>query len=265
MPSQKHPVISQEGDLHLWKTGQYSDVRVTCRGQSMLLHRAILSRCPWFKEKMGNQFSDNNMLEINLDRFSPVCSRLFCRSSTALRFGNILLLWQTSTNPPPTEINDNSLQPNTFFDHEVLAQLYGLGATFKFPLFQTAVLNTGIEFLNSGIQYFSCRPRKKLTAGQIDQLLRGLRIAYAGDVQQQATLRGLYVHFFTECWRNVQNDPYFFGQIRAVPMFSVDLMENVGRKNAGRDRLETTIYTVQVCNNVTPSLEAAMKAAWEQD
>ncbi|KAK8062724.1 hypothetical protein PG997_014821 [Apiospora hydei] len=219
MPSQKHPVISQEGDLHLWKTGQYSDVRVTCRGQSMLLHRAILSRCPWFKEKMENRFS----------------------------------------------INDNSLQPNTFFDHEVLAQLYGLGATFKFPLFQTAVLNTGIEFLNSGIQYFSCRPRRKLTAGQIDQLLRGLRIAYAGDVQTQATLRGLYVHFFTECWRNVQNDPYFFGQVRSVPMFSVDLMENVGRKNAGHDRLETTIYTVHVCNNATPSLEAAMKAAWEQD
>ncbi|KAK8029593.1 hypothetical protein PG993_010884 [Apiospora rasikravindrae] len=244
MASQKHPIVSQEGDLHLWRTGQWADVRVTCRGQSMLLHRAILARCPWFKEKMENRFNENNMCEINLDRFSPGLLQ------TLLSF-----IYST-------QINHDNLLPNTSFSHELLAQLYGLGATFKFPTFQTAVLNTGIEFLNSGIQYFNRHPRKKMTAGQIDQLMLGLRIAYAGDVQKQATLRGLYVHFFTECWSNVQNDPYFFSQIRAVPMFSVDLMENVGRKNAGRDRLETTIYTVQICNNATPSLEAAMKA-WE--
>ncbi|KAK8054525.1 hypothetical protein PG994_009592 [Apiospora phragmitis] len=263
MSPQKYPTVSQEGDLFLWETGKYADVRITCRGHSMLLHRGILSRCPWFRERLDNMFNiwqENNIYEIKLDQFSPssLQTLLSFIYSTALlgtsrRIGKFSLTYlQRSIMKLFSPLRSSIMKS---WPRYMAWEIYSTS-----PSSQTAVLNVGIQFLNSGIQYFRRNPQSRVPTRQIDQLLEGIRIAYAGDAQKQSTLRGLYVHFFTECFENVQNNPYFFSAIRSVPIFSVDLMENVGGKNAGRQRVEFTIYTATA---LTPTSAEAMKA-WEQ-
>ncbi|KAK7994773.1 hypothetical protein PG990_013546 [Apiospora arundinis] len=217
MAYDEYPLLSKEGDLFLWKTGKYADVRIICQGQSMMLHRAILTRCPWFKTRFQSHWSAKDTIhQIRLDQFSP--SLLL----TVLSF-----IYST-------QVNHQSIQPGMPFDYEVLSGLYNMGAFFEFEEFKIAIINIGIDRLNEGITHFTCGKRlRRFTADQIDRLLAGVRVAYSGNAQDQRSLRGIYVHFFTECYENLRTDSGFYNGLRSVPIFFVDLMENVNIKQAG--------------------------------
>ncbi|KAK6857888.1 hypothetical protein PG995_005587 [Apiospora arundinis] len=217
MSQQQYPAISREGDLFLWQTGKYADVRVTCRGQSMLLHRAILSRCSWFKSRFDTLWpACDGFYDVRLDQFSPSLLQ-------------VILSFIYST-----EVHHEKLTPGPRFDYELLATLYDMGNHLTFETFKLALLHIGTAVLNQTIEAIAnVHPSRKYITGQIDRILAGVKIAYSGIPEEQGALRGLFVHFFMEIYESVVRDQRFYDDVRSFPMFLVDLQEKINLKNDG--------------------------------
>lgn len=144
-----------------------------------------------------------------------------------------------------TELRHESLKPEDGkFDYELHAELYNMGTYFNFLEFKAALVDMGVSCLNKDIRHYKARPRK-LSQAKIDQLLSAVGVAYSGTFNNQATLREMYVHFFTECFDSVQQDKYFHSAIGLVKQFSLDLMRSVNRK-AGK-----TVMTVPIKTTAT--------------
>ena len=103
-----------------------------------------------------------------------------------------------------------------------------MGIHFQFPKFMSAVIDLGTKSFNTSLKTAKRDPTTKIPQYQLDNLLGGVKRAYNGDTRKQKTLRNQYVALFTQCYRNVQKDPYFYQEIRAVPMFSADLLKSLG-------------------------------------
>ncbi|KAK6836051.1 hypothetical protein PG987_006546 [Apiospora arundinis] len=188
MDPQSFPDVSQNGDLFLWQTGKYGDVRVSCQGQSMLLHRSILSRCAWFKEHIDSMIIGREVNEIKLDQFDPSLLQ------TLLSFIYSTKVYHSKLPPQAQHV-----------DHAVLATLYGMGIFFKFPEFQTAVLHMVNDNIKEGVLMYQKKPELQMSISTIDDLMDGIRIAFAGSIHDQAALRRIYVHLFVACWKNVRH------------------------------------------------------------
>ncbi|KAK7994107.1 hypothetical protein PG989_007488 [Apiospora arundinis] len=118
-----------------------------------------------------------------------------------------------------TEVHHKELQSGPLFNHEILVTLFNMGCYFHFDAFKVAILNIGKKELKKSIKTFPMsNPPLRLTQTQLNMLLAAVRAAYTGDVAEQKFIRGLYVHFFTECYHIVQNDPAFYMEIRSVPL-----------------------------------------------
>ncbi|KAK7994108.1 hypothetical protein PG989_007489 [Apiospora arundinis] len=210
MDPQSFPDVSQNGDLFLWQTGKYGDVRVSCQGQSMLLHRSILSRCAWFKEHIDSMIIGREVNEIKLDQFDSSLLQ------TLLSFIYSTKVYHSKLPPQAQHV-----------DHAVLATLYGMGVFFKFPEFQTAVLHMVNDNIKEGVLMYQKKPELQMSISTIDDLMDGIRIAFAGSIHDQAALRRIYVHLFVACWKNVVSDTYFHDAVHSVPTFSKEVKNGV--------------------------------------
>ncbi|KAK8045947.1 hypothetical protein PG996_014011 [Apiospora saccharicola] len=212
MPAQKYPVVREEGDGlngSLWDTGEFSDVKVICQGEQMSLHRAILCRCPWFKENF--EILTGSRYEIKLDRFPPDLIRC-------------LVFFIYTTEIQHQRLQLSGLIPR--FDHGTFATLYEMGSYFKFPKFKDALIDMGTTSLN---QLASSRlSGDRFKKSQIDEILAGVKKAYAGSMYKQAALRSLYVAFFTQHYSKVREVRYFYQAIDPIPVFTKDMKESLG-------------------------------------
>ncbi|KAK8860038.1 hypothetical protein PGQ11_010772 [Apiospora arundinis] len=138
----------------------------------------------------------DRMYEIRLDQFEPE------------------LLLTVLSFIYSTEVHHKELQSGPLFNHEILVTLFNMGCYFHFDAFKVAILNIGKKELKKSIKTFPMsNPPLRLTQTQLNMLLAAVRAAYTGDVAEQKFIRGLYVHFFTECYHIVQNDPAFYMEI----------------------------------------------------
>ncbi|KAK6857887.1 hypothetical protein PG995_005586 [Apiospora arundinis] len=127
-----------------------------------------------------------------------------------------------------TKVYHSKLPPQAqHVDHAVLATLYGMGIFFKFPEFQTAVLHMVNDNINQGVLMYQKKPELQMSISTIDDLMDGIRIAFAGSIHDQAALRRIYVHLFVACWKNVVSDTYFHDAVHSVPTFSKELKNGV--------------------------------------
>lgn len=67
----------------------------------------------------------------------------------------------------------------------------------------------------------------KLTKSQIDEVLPGVKTAYAGEMYEQAALRSLYVAFSTQNYKKVR-DLNSCQAIQSIPKFSTDILGSLG-------------------------------------
>ncbi|KAK8045949.1 hypothetical protein PG996_014013 [Apiospora saccharicola] len=215
MFASQHPVISQKGDLHLLKSGEYADVKVSFHGITLQLHRCILSRCSWFKDKLAT-FHYNDGIEIKLVGFSPSLIRTLIRFIYTAGQEPYPLVFIISHFPfmpkkhhssmklanMTTELCHEDLRPDDDkFDYKLHAELYNMGTFFKLPDFKAALIDMGVNYLSKDVRGYKKRPRK-FPQAKIDRLLAAVWIAYSSTAADQAPLRDMYVHFFTECFES---------------------------------------------------------------
>ncbi|KAK7953114.1 hypothetical protein PG988_013808 [Apiospora saccharicola] len=167
MFASQHPVISQKGDLLLLKSGEYADVKVSFHGITLHLHRCILSRCSWFKDKLAT-FHYNDGIEIKIVGFSPSLIR------TLIRFIYTAELCHEDLRPDDDK-----------FDYKLHAELYNMGTFFKLPDFKAALVDMGVNYLSKDIRGYKKRPRK-FPQAKIDRLLAAVWIAYSSTAADQA-------------------------------------------------------------------------------
>ncbi|KAK7953113.1 hypothetical protein PG988_013807 [Apiospora saccharicola] len=121
-------------------------------------------------------------------------------------------------------VNLSGLIPR--FDHGTFATLYEMGSYFKFPKFKDALIDMGTTSLN---QLASSRlSGDRFKKSQIDEVLAGVKKAYAGSMYKQAALRSLYVAFFTQHYSKVREVRYFYQAIDPIPVFTKDMKESLG-------------------------------------
>ncbi|KAK8029592.1 hypothetical protein PG993_010883 [Apiospora rasikravindrae] len=199
---------------NLWDTGKHADIKIICRGYHWFLHRSILaSRCAWFNERIKELEKDGKydkyyVLDLDELLFAPVRCLLYF-----IYHGDI--------------VHGQLREMSSWYD-KALAELYDVSIKLEFPQFGKALLALCKEHLYLTLQYYKANPKAEMPHYQIDKFLRGVRIAYAGDDDDQAKLRRAYVKFFARIHRTIKMDKYFFREIRSVPMFSADLLEYLG-------------------------------------
>ncbi|KAK7994772.1 hypothetical protein PG990_013545 [Apiospora arundinis] len=216
MAPEKYPSVREEHDLFLWETGKFWDTKVLCKDVTMYLHKAILTRCHWFRFWYESHREPSNGLKYYVISFNQ-----FWPGPLKTLLGFIYL----------TEIHNDYLQPTarpTRFDHPTFATLFNMGIFFDFPQFRDAMIDLGHKSMKNGLEYSQRNPTGDFPKCQIDELLSGAKKAYEGNKYAQAPLRSLYVSFFFQCYRNVQKDPNFYAALKRAPDFSVDLLEMLG-------------------------------------
>ncbi|KAK7959336.1 uncharacterized protein PG986_004190 [Apiospora aurea] len=126
------------------------------------------------------------------------------------------------------EVVHEQLKEESIFYDLALARLHDMSLELEFPKFGNALLALCKKHLDLTLQYYKADPVETMSKYQIDKFLRGIRVAYASDEHDQAKLRRAYVKFFAKIYRTMKLEKYFYREIRAVPMFSVDLLEHPG-------------------------------------
>ncbi|KAK8085647.1 hypothetical protein PG997_006918 [Apiospora hydei] len=193
IPDNEGPSEAQElvvnGDERLFRTGEYTDLKVICGGREWNLHRNILaSRCEWFDKALCGNFKEAHTQEIFIHEFSPADIQL------------LLEYIYTGAVDFEQKKGESALI-------DICIRFYDLADFFQFPKLQ--------EYCN---QYLV------QDIDNIGDILYDLRAAYGKKTLAGDVFRGLMKTFVHETRYRFFRSQQFIELLEEIPELAADML-----------------------------------------